>query len=417
MATHNVRFYKLDQMPTFQTKHRGIFVWIPTQGTDNSGNIVKGYTSINETNPSNPSYTGPIRFNGDGVVGRIKPGLWFGGKMGWELLTNVGDDLTEARVNELIEAKLATLDAEFDIVNIQTTQDGNTTTVTFYGVEQLNGLVKQGNDASDMQQITIGNGNLIIGKSDGSDADAEIDDAVVVFSANSTTDAAIELGNGLTWDKNNMVIGVDTKTAVSGSNKIVTEADIIGLAGAMHYKGALNSGSTWPSTVEQGDVYIITGQSFTHGTDTLEAGDLVVFESGGTYKVVQSNLTLGIGSGQIAANDGGLTAGDIVFATTDGITTGNHSDPTDHIGFSDIVLKSTLDRSLTLSETDADSDESTLNHGINILDALIVGGKSLDKTLSIATPNQSIDLQVTPPGNTDIREITIDLVWKEHIDL
>lgn len=416
MATHNVRFYKLDQMPTFQTKHRGIFVWIPTQGSDNNGNVVKGYTNINETNPSNPSYTGPIRFNGDGVVGRIKPGLWFGGKMGWELLTNVGDDLTEARVNELIEAKLATLDAEFDIVNIQTTQDGNTTTLTFYGVEQLNGLVKQGNDASDMQQITIGDGKLIIGKSDGSDPDSSIDDAVEVFSANSNTDAILELGNGLTWDNSNMVIGVDTKTAVTGNNKIVTEADIAGLNGAMHYKNGMASDSDWPSTVEQGDVYVVT-TAFSHNGDSLEVGDLVVFKSDGTYQVVQSNLTIGNSDGQIAKNVGNLTTGDIVYATGNGITTGNHTDPTAHIEFSDIVLKSTSDRSLTLSETDADSDESILNHGIDILDALIVGGKSLDKTLSIATPNQSIDLKVTPPGNTDIREITIDLVWKEHIDL
>lgn len=407
MATHNVRFYKLDQMPTFDPKHRGIFVWIPVQGNDNGGHIVKGYDTIDtSTNPF--SHGNEVHFTG----GIIEPGLWFGGNLGWELLTNIGDGLTEAQVNTLIDAKLAELDAEFDIVNVQTS--GNTTTVTFYGVEQLNGLVKQGNDASDMQQITIGNGKLRIGKSDGSDSDSDIDDAVEVFSANSTTDAAIELGNGLTWDKNNMVIGVDTKTAVSGNNKIVTEADIAGLAGAMHYKGALDSNSTWPSSpdIEEGDVYIITGQSFTHGTDTLEAGDLVVFKSDGTYKVVQSNLTLGVGSGQIAANDGALTAGDIVYATGNGIATYN-------IQPSDIALKSSMGRTLSLSEpnTGADSEEPSLQHSVDVTDTLTIGSTTLAKTLSIATPNQSIDLQTNPSNVSGDPEITIDLVWKEHIDL
>jgi hypothetical protein len=407
MATHNVRFYKLDQMPTFLTKHRGIFVWIPVKGSDNNGQIIKGYTSIDETNPSAPVYNGPIHFNGGGVSGDIEPGLWFGGRMGWELLTNVGDNLTEAQVNALIDAKLATLDAEFDIVNVQTS--GNTTTVTFYGVEQLNGLVKQGNDASDQQQIVIGNGKLIIGKSDGSDAGSEIDDAVEVFSANSTTDAAIELGNGLTWDKNNMVIGVDTKTAVTGSNKIVTEADIAAINGAMHYKGGLNPGTTWPSAVEQGDVYVVTA-AFTNLGQTFEIGDLIVFNSDGTYQIVQSNLTIGNLDGQIAKNVGNLTTGDIVYATTGGIATYA-------IQPSDIALKSTSTRQLTLNETDADSDEATLNHAVEIVDALQVGGKSLTQTLSIATPNQSIDIQTGTNSQTSDPEISIDLVWKEHIDL
>ena len=59
---------------------------------------------------------------------------------------------------------------------------------------------------------------------------------------------------------------------------------------------------------EAGNVYIATGipeGSFTDDNgNVIENGDMIVFNSASEYKVVQSNITLGIKSGQIAKNVG-----------------------------------------------------------------------------------------------------------------
>lgn len=430
----NVRFYRLETLPTFDvSKHVGIFVHVTTGDTTH------------------------------------KAGLWFGGANGWEYLTNdtnaidaaidakiQGLDVTgyaqaTININEPFEGKPnstltisgikedngiiakddgqkleVAIDGGYNkdtnkiatqstvknaIEGLNTTEtiqavtkgtSGVNTVLTFNGIQEANGIISQG---TGNETLTVGNANLKI--QIGSDT------ATNVFSANAIEDSTIQL-DGLVFKKNGDVISVITPTALASDNRLVTEKDVANLAGAMHYKGTVSSLQDFQNKLgdsdaeEAGDVYIATGileGSFTHNGNVIENGDMIVFNSASEYKVVQSNLTLGTKGGQIAKNDGDLSPNNnVVIATSAGIKT---------IGITEDDLTGTNEgnNSRTLSVTNGNINDNGFHHAVTITDTFKVIGKDFSKSINISSNNRSID--IAQNGNNGVM---VDLVWNTTMD-
>ncbi len=394
----------------------------------------------------------------------IESGLWFGGENGWELLSN---ETNSAAINAAIDAKIATLnagpyaqatisgstltisgikensgiiakdddnklevaiDGVYDKTNnkiatestvttaigtlnvetpiqavttAQATDNNANTVLTFKGVKEENGKIVQGNGTD---TFTVGDAKLKIqiGSSTASD----------VFSANAQADSTIQL-DGNVFKKNGDVISVITKNNdVSSTNPLVTQNDINNLAGAMHYKGAITSANSttpdnWPTTVAAGDVYIATG-NFVKDDNTIESGDLIVFNSATLtdYKVVQSNITLGTGDGQIAKNVGVLADGKLVVASENGIETINF----DKTNLTDTTGKNERNLSYTNGGLDG-----LLYHDVTISDAFTVIGKDFTRSINISSTNRSIEIAKKTVEGVDTG-VMVDLVWNTSIE-
>lgn len=427
----NVRFYKLATLPIFDvSKHVGIFVHVTTGDTAH------------------------------------KAGLWFGGTVDWEYLTN---DTNSGTINAAIDAKIQELDVngyaqatittntptegepnstltisgikEIDgiiaidnnnelevaidggydktnnkiatqttvknaIEGLNTTEiiqavttapaEGNTanTVLTFKGVKESNGVILQG---TGNETLTVGNAKLKI--------QIGLNTVTDVFSANAQADSTIKLDE-LVFKKNRDVISVITPTAVSESNKLVTQQDVANLAGAMHYKGTIaNAGDAWPTTVKAGDVYIATGENFKKEGQVIESGDMIVFnsESLTNFTVVQSNITSGIKFGQIAKNDSDLTPNNMVIATSTGIKT---------IGITETQLTGADNNTRTLVVTNGTIDDNgLLHHAVTITDTFKVIGKDFSKSINISSNNRSINI-----ANNGDTGVMVDLVWNTSIE-
>ncbi len=301
------------------------------------------------------------------------------------------------------------LDSEGTIqaVTFNTPENGGNTTLTFNGVKEENGVITQG--------ASEGAGTFIVG-----DAKLKIqigsneNEAFEVFSANAQLNGAIKL-NEYVFKKDGDVISVITPTAVSSSNRLVTEQDIANLSGAMHYKGALtgaqDGAGSWPSTVAAGDVYIVT-TSFTHSGESnpFEVGDMIVFntDNNNNYTVVQSNITLGTGTGQVAANVGALVDGNLVVATGTGIETINFDK--DNLTRGDRNI-----RKLTYVNGAADTSDATLFHSATITDTFKVINKNFNQSINISSTNRSIKI-ARNAGDNDSTGIIVDLVWNTTIE-
>ena len=398
-------------------------------------------------------------------ITEIASGLWFGGVNGWELLSN---ETNSAAIDAAIVAKIATLHIDgyaqaiisgltltisgiredngiiakddtkklevaidgtynnstnkiatqstvttainnldantVQAVTFNTPENGGNTTLTFKGVQETNGVIAQGNGTD---TFIVGDAKLKIqiGSNEAG--------ALEVFSANAQSDGAIKLNEYVFNKDENNVISVITPTAVSERNRLVTEQDIANLSGAMHYKGSIASDTQWPANenVKAGDVYIVT-TSFTHSGESnpFEVGDMIVFNStlASDYKVVQSNLTLGTGDGQIAKNVGALANGNLVVATENGIKT---------IGITEDNLTSSNDntRKLNYDNGTADTSDATLFHSTTIKDTFKVIGKVFTETINISSTNRSIKI-ARNAGDEDSTGVVVDLVWNTTIE-
>ena len=268
--------------------------------------------------------------------------------------------------------------------------------MTFKGVKESNGVILQG---TGNETLTVGDAKLKI--------QIGLNTVTDVFSANAQVDSTIKLDE-LVFKKNRDVISVITPTAVSESNKLVTQQDVANLAGAMHYKGTIaNAGDAWPTTVKAGDVYIATGENFKKEGQVIESGDMIVFnsESLTNFTVVQSNITSGIKSGQIAKNDGDLTPNNMVVATSAGIKT---------IGITETQLTGADNNTRTLVVTNGTPDTTggiALYHSATITDTFKVIGKDFSKSINISSNNRSINI-----ANNGDTGVMVDLVWNTSIE-
>lgn len=399
----NVKFYKLNSLPSFApNSHTGIFVHIPDEYTPTANTIVKSYDGgSNFDQTDNTTWGNATYFNG---TEKVFSGLWFGGKLGWEFLTNVSNEDIRAWVdNNLNSLSVATVLPNED----STTHD---ITLTLTGVKTQAGIATAG-VATDytggaFPTVTIGNGALTVSGNNGNGTAT----SATLITANQTGN------NNLVFDDTSLkfiagsvsgtagTLSVLTQTATSSTNKIATMADISAMASGMHFKGALASDSNWPSSnISNGDVYVVT-TGFTHSTDVLEVGDMVVFRvddsttpATTSYNVVQANLQLGIGQGQIAVNSAALTNGNLVKATATGIETTN------------IDPSSPASRTLIVSSGTPDS--GSFYHDATARDEFSIFGVDYTRTLKISSPNPSVEVK---KGSGDT-EVAIDLVWQTAI--
>lgn len=352
---NNVRFYKLSSLPTFDANtHTGIFVHLTTAYNDGTTNRPEG--------------------------------LWFGGRVGWEYLTNASDT---SSITNIVTAAIENLDANTVATLVAApSSSGSGTTLTLKGVKEDDGVISQGTGTS---TVTIGAGKLKIGVgATGVPSD--------LFGANDTGDTVLVLDDTqLNYNTSTHTLGIITNSNTSASNKIATMADIASISGAMHYKGVLNSDSDFPSTTEPGDVYIVATE-FTHGGTKYEVGDMVVYGDNGYMNIVQSNETIGVFSGQIAENDGNLTSGRIVVATGSGIATSDYS------------LSNASSRTLTITDDATVTDGVT--HYTSIVDTITILGESRASRLVIGSINPSIE--VKEGGGSD-EAVNIDLVWNTSV--
>lgn len=435
----NVRFYRLGVLPPFDSsKHVGVFVHlIPTEGeTHKAGLWFGGATNweylTNDTNAIDAAIDAKIQ--GLDVPGYaqaiITPNEPIGGKPN-STLTILGIQEVDGEIsNDSSKNFEVSIDGKYDetdnkiatqttvtnaitglnagtiqaVTTAQATDNTANTVLTFKGVKEENGVIAQGDGAT---TFTVGNAKLKI--QIGSAA------ATDVFSANATADSTIQL-DGNVFTKNGDVISVITPTAVTSSNRLVTEKDVANLAGAMHYKGTVSSLTEFNNKLadsdaeEAGDVYIATGiteGSFTHNGNVIENGDMIVFNGNGAndYKVVQSNITLGIQSGQIAKNDGDLSPNNnVVIATSAGIKTISITED-------DLTGTNEGNNSRTLTYTNGSIDDNGFHHAVTITDTFKVIGKDFTKSINITSGNRSIDIAAN--GETGVK---VDLVWNTSIE-
>lgn len=442
----NVRFYKLTNLPGFDiTKHVRIFVHVTGTTaitTDNGGYLMavgKTFADWAEEN------------HYDEI---IPSGLWFGGANGWELLTNDTssgaidaaiaaldvEGYAQAEITNAANSNISTLsikgikevdgiisidgDSNFNIeidgvynandnkiatqttvtnavtnaindLNVETintveqTAVSGGTQLTFKGVKEQNGKIAQG-DSNNPLTVTVGDGKLSIGNTE-------------VFSANATTNKNITLGSGLTFDGSELGLVLNEGIRVDETNPLVTQNEIASLAGAMHYEGTVTedefSGLLGSSETEAGDVYIAT-ETFTHGDNTIQPGDMIVFGGNRTYTVIQSNISLGNQDRQVAANDGALTANKLVIATDNGIGT------TNSFTFGEASSR-------TISAVNYTTDGAVPVHGGVVTDTITVLGQERIASLKIGSGNNSIVVNASNDGNE--ATFTVDLIWKETI--
>ena len=425
----NVRFYKLATLPSFDvSKHVGIFVHVTTGDTTHKAGLWFGGT-VNWEYLTNDTNSGTI----DAAINAKIQGLDVDGYAQATITTNTPTEgepnstLTISGIKEVdgkiaidnnnelevaidgvyngTDNKIATQKTVTNTINgLNTTEtiqavttapaEGNTanTVLTFKGVKESNGVILQGDGAT---TFTVGDAKLKIqiGSSTATD----------VFSANAQADSTIKL-DGLVFKKDGDVISVITPTAVSESNKLVTQQDIANLAGAMHYKTTISNAGDWPETVKAGDVYIATGENFEKGGQVIESGDMIVFNSENptNFTVVQSNITSGIKSGQIAKNDGDLSPNNMVIATSAGIKT---------IGITETQLTGADNNTRTLVVTNGTIDDNGLHHAVTITDTFKVIGKDFSKSINISSNNRSINI-----ANNGDTGVMVDLVWNTSIE-
>lgn len=329
----NVRFYKLETLPSFDAaKHTGVFVHVTATLTrtpvdDKTFKYTWGGIDTEKIAALRITKTETVaQWMENRRLNTVASGLWFGGAAGWELLSN-----------------------------------------------EISGGFAE-------------NGALKVGASGRESS---------IFTANQANDTTVTLGTGLS---------LTTGESGAGNNYILN-VDLSGIAGAMHYIGAIANDAAWPSTTPaKGDVYISTG-TFTHtpsggtGTD-IEPGDMIVFGDSGAFTVVQSNIKLGVGQGQVATNSAALTSGNIVVASATGIETISF----DATNLTDTSNKNT--RSYSAAPTNQDASVTGLYHGALVTDTFKIMNRDMNSSLTIASQNRSFSIE-----GSGSAQVSLDLIW------
>lgn len=337
----NAKFYRLDYLPSFDAggKHVGLFVYV--QKYTPQSDVTQGYYE-DQTHTWGGQY--PISGLPTLTLPANKPieGLWFGGRLGWEKLTNVGSGISWDEIYDWFDSNVAGEAEIFSAETLDNSQGQYGTEITIYDPildRNENESTQPGTfglhastDTSDAHSFTVGDGALkLIGNQQAlSNNEFVVEQAFDIHSANDTVNNTLTLDNSLYVTKGSesgapysAKIGVRVgSNPVTPTNPIVTLADIADLSGAMHLVGTLdkhtdptgvgaahiwptvgpgdNSGSHWITSgtvgtdadgnqqvlLKAGDTFIVTtafdGPDDQTGTGNVhyEVGDTVLFYNG-----------------------------------------------------------------------------------------------------------------------------------------
>ncbi len=444
----NARFYRLDHLPDFDVdgKHVGLFVYVPEYTLTDAW--TQGYSAENWDGRYRIS-TPPITIASEK---KVNGGLWFGGRLGWEHLTNVAD-ISWEEIYHWFETNIAGEAEIFSATAVSTGTGAGTEYSIFDPVLDISGL-HASRDGSDIHTFTVGDGALKISGKGATTTTTNNNNSTPalpavttndVHSANDVSDSTLTLDDSLIWTPSGSAapfggtIGVRTKTAVTAENPVVTLQDIAGLSGAMHLIGTLNVSSEWPdhensiwytgnngatatgsqtTQIHEGDTFIVTTTHTGPGGVPYEVGDTVFYyKSGGTlvYKVVNQNITTGTQNGQHVIVDmpgGSWALGKLVIAASTGIATSNLS-VSDFIKDIEITQEivnesassegSNIGATYTVTTTitkpdgsDSDSDSDT---------------ETDTRSFTLHSNNNSLTIQEDTSNSNADHQINFDLVW------
>lgn len=463
----NARFYRLESLPNFAAdgKHVGLFVYVPEHTMQVGETWIKGYTTIND---QDGSLTGEITVtyveqptnpedNPNFQPAKIDGGLWFGGRQGWELLTNVADGLGWSDIYSWFDGNVAG-EAEIFVeedLNVENNDEHGTKYTIFDPVlDRTNGLHASTED-SDEHTFTVGDGALQIKGNAATTYTNGVanplptgDNIPVndVHSANDVLSSILELDNSLVWTPSGNAapyggtIGVRTKTTVSAENPVVTLQDIVGLNGAMHLVGTLGATNEWPDQtgsnwitsgtptgsqelLKAGDTFIVTTPHQGPDGQSYEVGDTVFYyENNGSlvYKVVNQNITTGKADGQHAAVDmpgSELAEGKLVVATTKGIATTSN-------GISDFVTGIVTTQEIVNEEVSAEGSNIGVTYTVTTTITRPDGADSdanpdtetVSHDIIFHSNNNSLTIQESTVSSEQEHQINFDLVWLTTID-
>ena len=480
-ANLNARFYRLTKLPDFAIdgSHVGLFVYVPGHDFIQGETWIKGYAETDNAHwDGNYPISGLTAIQLAYVTPTADPdfkqtkqecGLWFGGKLGWELLSNVGDGLT---LQEVINWFDTNVSSQVEISSITNTQTGTGIDVTIadnLSIDTTGLHINDGSEDSDpdaTRTFTVGDGALkITGKAeavDNTDPQNPVFTDVAAFDVHSANDT---VDNTLTFDPSMYItkgdngapytatIGVRVNTAVSPSNPIATMEDIAGLNGAMHLIGTLDNLNDfneataehlWPDQpnshwttgtpasgqeqIKAGDTFIVTTAHNGPNGVYYEVGDTVVYypDANGTnglnYKVVNTNITDGVQDGQHAHNIGELEDGKLVVAVNPGGVGSNKGIKTIDVDFTDLIVGIDTTQEI-VNETTTSADEGQI-HGATYtatttIDRVDDGSDSNISTdihsFTLHSNNNSLTIQEddAPDGN---QQFNFDLVWLTTMD-
>lgn len=452
----NARFYRLESLPNFAAdgKHVGLFVYVPVHIMQEGETWIKGYTTINPdgslTGENTVTYLTPTE-DPNFQQAKIDGGLWFGGRQGWELLTNVADGLGWSDIYSWFDGNVAGEAEIFKAELLTGAERGTKITIYDPVLDRINGL-HESTENSDTHDFTVGDGALrITGKQKNlSNGNFVTENEFDIHSANDTTNNTLTLDDSLYVTKGGnaapftATIGVRTKSTVTAENPVVTLQDIAGLSGAMHLVGTLSATSEWPdqttsiwytgnngagatgsqtTKIKAGDTFIVTSAHSGPDNVPYEVGDTVFYyENNGSlvYKVVNQNITTGKADGQHAAVDmpgSELAEGKLVVATDSGIATTSN-------GISDFVTGIVTTQEIVNEEVSAEGSNIGVTYTVTTTITRPDGADSdanpdtetVSHDIIFHSNNNSLTIQESTVSSEQEHQINFDLVWLTTLD-
>lgn len=351
--------------------------------------------------------------------------------------------------------------ADFKVLNSVTEADGKLTAADAY---QLKKVAATGAAAD----VSIADSGSLFTATNVEDALAEVQGNVQTVQGNLETVAAsikdgkIQWNNGTTVDNifsantnsdlilnqydfvyNNGTLKLNTSTnnPTSATNQIATMNDIASLSGAMHYKGGIaevtttqptageyytasvdgttyylrttTSGTATSKTAEAGDTLIVAGTS---NVSPFETGDMFVYNNASDANVVNTNLTLGMGTGEVAANQTALTTNEIVVAGNTGVQTTGYTIGGE-VGTQSVTALPTAKQvydaiqGLAVNSVSETVGVGTVTNGASITDTLTVDGSASTQTVNVVATQ---GVSVTPDAGTQTITLAAKVATYAH---
>lgn len=473
----NVRFYKLEVLPSFDVnKHIGIFVHVT--GTMHRNPWTLSDKDNTQIDPSTLWMT-PEKTVGGNVekmnlvewltrrqIEDIASGLWFGGENGWELLSN---ETNSGAIDAAIDAKIQGLDAG-PYAQAEITTTTNSSTLTIKGIKEADGKIGIPVDTENRDlNIAIDgvyneSSNKIATKNTVKNAIEALDvntavQAVTFASAGNNTDNTVLTFKGIKEvdgkiaqgdeqnpatfvvgdAKLNIQIGSATATEVFSANAkenstIKLDGNVFKKEGDVFSIYTTEGVSSSNPLVTQNDINgLASAMHYRGGVTSLPVAN-VNTKQGDVWIVTAAFGEYEVGDMFIARADGASATFDTVQGNlTLGTGIGKVAANSAALASGNLVVASgtgieTIDfdkdnltrgdrniRKLTYVNGAADTSDATLFHSATITDTFKVINKDFNQSINISSTNRSIKI-ARNAGENDSTGVVVDLVWNTSIE-